>query len=109
MSVAVRDFLKARRDRALGSILGYAERNVYPELAPEQRREYRQVVVDALNSYHDSVLDLVKSADGVTNDILVDILEAVQDMEARLGTSYTYTSSSPISDEDGETSEGDIG
>lgn len=108
MSIAVRDFLKARRDRALGSILGHAERNVYPELTQEQRRDLRQVVVDALNSYHDSVLDLVKSADGVTNDILVDILEAVQDMESRLGTGYTYTTKEPISDPDDEHDEGDL-
>jgi len=97
MSIAVRDFLKARRDRALGSVLGFAEREVYPELPKDLQREFRAVVIDALNSYHDSVLDLVKSADGVTNEILVDILDKVDAMEARLGTSYSYNTQEPIS------------
>lgn len=64
MSVPVREFLKARRDRALGSILGHAERNLYSQLSPTQQQELRQVTLDALNSYHDSVLDLVKAEDG---------------------------------------------
>lgn len=98
MSIPVRDFLKARRDRALGSILGFAEREVYPEMTREAQREFRSVVIDALNSYHDSVLDLVKSSDGVTNDMLVDILDKVDGIEARLGTGYTYQTPEPIDD-----------
>ena len=96
MSIAVRDFLKARRDRALGSVLGYAEREIYPDLPKEVQREFRGVVIDALNSYHDSVLDLVKSADGVTNEILVELLEKVEGLEARMGTSYTYSTTDPM-------------
>lgn len=77
MGVPVRDFLKARRDRALGSILGYAEREVWERLSPQERAAFRNVVIDALNGYHDSVLDLVKSEDGVRNDAVIQMLERI--------------------------------
>lgn len=76
MSIAVKDFLKARRDRALGSILGFVEREIYPKLTPQEKIAFRNVVLDSLNSYHDSVLDLVKSENGtVRNEELVGMLE----------------------------------
>lgn len=78
MSVAVKDFLKARRDRVLGSILGYSERTLWQKLTPQERQEFRNVVIDALNSYHDSVLDLVKSDSDVRNERLVELLEQVE-------------------------------
>lgn len=74
MSVPIREFLKARKDRALGSILGHAEREFYGSLSREQQQQFRQVTLDALNSYHDSVLDLVKSEDGVRNEEVVALL-----------------------------------
>lgn len=82
MSVAVKDFLKARRDRVLGSILGYAERELFSKLSPAERAEFRQTVIDSLNSYHDSVLDLVKSDTDVRNERLVELLDV---LEQRLG------------------------
>lgn len=76
MSVAVKDFLKARRDRALGSIMGFAEREIYPKLSQQEKAAFRNLVLDSLNSYHDSVLDLVKSDVGtVRNEELVQMLE----------------------------------
>jgi len=75
MSVPGRDFLKRRRDRAVGSIIGYAEREIFKDLSVEQRAGLRQVVLDATNGYHDSVLDLVKAEDGVRNDRVVELLE----------------------------------
>lgn len=77
MSVPVRDFLKRRRDRAVGSILGYAEREIFKSLTQQQREQLRSVVLDALNGYHDSVLDLMKAEDGVRNEHVVEVLERV--------------------------------
>lgn len=78
MSIPVKQFLKARRDRALGSILGYAERELFPVLTEEQKKHFRQVVLDSLNSYHDSALDLFKSdVDSLHNDALIDLLRRV--------------------------------
>lgn len=75
MSVPVRNFLKNRRDRAVGSILGWAERELFPSLSEEHRRAFRSVVLDAMNGYHDSVLDLVKAEDGTRNDVVIEMLE----------------------------------
>lgn len=77
MSVPVRDFLKRRRDRAVGSVLGYAERELFKSLTPDQRQTFRSVVLDAMNGYHDSVLDLVKAEDGIRNDAVIDLLERI--------------------------------
>lgn len=81
MSVPVRDFLNNRRNRAVGSILGYVEREIFPKLSAQEQRELRLSVLDALNSYHDSVLDLVKAEDGVRNDVVV---EAIRRLEERI-------------------------
>jgi hypothetical protein len=79
MSVPVRNFLKARRDRALGSIMGYAEREVFPRLSPVERTAFRNLVLDSLNSYHDSALDLFKSDDGtLRNEEIFALLERVE-------------------------------
>ena len=63
----------------MGSILGYAERELFKSLTPEQRVTFRSVVLDAMNGYHDSVLDLVKAEDDtyVRNDEVVTLLERV--------------------------------
>jgi hypothetical protein len=76
VSVEIKNFLKARRDRCLGSILGYTEREIFPRLTSQERLAYRNLVLDSLNSYHDSVLDLVKSDQGtIRNEELVAMLE----------------------------------
>lgn len=77
VSVPVRNFLMNRRNRAVGSILGWAEAELRPQLSTEQWTSFRKVVLDATNSYHDVVLDLVKSEDGLRNDHLVELLERV--------------------------------
>jgi hypothetical protein len=79
MSIPVKQFLKARRDRALGSILGYAEREIFPKLSAEEKLKFRQIVLDSLNSYHDSALDLFKSDVGsIHNDELIGLLERIE-------------------------------
>lgn len=75
VSLDVRKFLKARRDRAVGSILGYAEAEIRPLLDKTQWEALRRVVLEAANSYHDVVLDLVKSEDVARNDHLIGLLE----------------------------------
>lgn len=65
MGVAIQDFLANRRNRCVGSILGNAERDFFEKLTPQQRDAFRQLVRDAVGSYHDSVLDLVRAEDGV--------------------------------------------
>lgn len=79
MSVPVRNFLKARRDRALGAIMGHAERELFSKLTVGEQTAFRKVVLESLNSYHDSALDLFKSDEGtLRNDELIRLLSRVE-------------------------------
>lgn len=77
MSVPVRDFLQQRRNRALGSIMGHLERELFSTMAQPERDRCRQHVIDAINGYHDAVLDLLKAEDGnsVRNEEVINILQ----------------------------------
>jgi hypothetical protein len=97
MSVPIRDFLKRRRDRAVGSILGFAERELFASLTVEQQQAFRRVVLDAANGYHDSVLDLVKAEDGIRNDVVVEAIERLERRIADQGRSKAGFSVSPTS------------
>jgi hypothetical protein len=79
MSVPVKEFLKNRRDRALGTVMGGLERDVWTRLDEEERTQVRRSVIDALNSYHDSVLDLLKAEDSntVRNEELLVVLDRI--------------------------------
>lgn len=80
MSVQVRSFLNARRNRAVGTIMGALD----GRLRAEHRDEVRRAVQEAVNSYHDCVLDLLRSEqDVIRNDEVVALLERV---EAQLST-----------------------
>lgn len=84
MSVQVKDFLRARKDRATGAIMGHLERQIFPALTREQQQSVRQCVIDALNTYHDSVLDLVKADDSVRNERVLEILERLDQSVRRI-------------------------
>lgn len=84
MGVPIKDFLKRRRDRAVGTILGFAEREIFDSLSEEQQQKLRRVVLDACNGYHDSVLDLVNADDSTRNDEVIALLER---MDAKLDRS----------------------
>lgn len=80
MGVPIQEFLSNRRNRCVGSILGNAERAPwFRELSPTDRDAFRTVVRDAVGSYHDSVLDLVRAEDGVMrNEEVVALLERIE-------------------------------
>lgn len=79
MSVPVRNFLKARRDRALGSILGVLEEDLRGKVTKAEWEDIRGVVLDGVNGYHDAVLDLMKSEDdaSVRNDEIYSLLTRI--------------------------------
>ena len=78
MGVPVQGFLKKRRDRAVASILGYLERHVRGLLADDEWETMRLKVLDSIDSYHDSVLDIVKSEDDLRNEHIVELLESIE-------------------------------
>lgn len=77
MTVPVRNFLKARRDRVVGSIMGYCERNLFQKLTRDEQLALRSCILDSVDGYHDAVLDLMKSDDDLRNDRVVTLLEAL--------------------------------
>jgi hypothetical protein len=79
MSVPVRNFLRARRDRALGSILGVLEDDLKGKVTREEWEDIRGIVLDGVNGYHDAVLDLMKSEDdtSVRNDAIFELLTEI--------------------------------
>lgn len=78
--IDAKKFLENRRRRALGSILGYAEREIYPALSKDQQLAFREVVMGSLNSYHDTTLDLFKSEDygSLRNEEVFALLERIE-------------------------------
>lgn len=75
MSVSTQNFLRARRDRLVGTVLGYAEEHVKAKLTPAEWEGFRQAVQAGANSYHDTVLDLLKVEDGtVRNEEVIELL-----------------------------------
>jgi len=79
MGVPIKDFLINRRNRALGSILGHAEREIFPKLKdPDLEERFRTLIRDAVNMYHDSVLDLMKAEDSARNDVVIEKLEQLE-------------------------------
>lgn len=50
------------RQRCVASIMGYAEKNLYPRLTHPQRQELRDKVLQSIGAYHDSVLDLLHAS-----------------------------------------------
>lgn len=64
MAISARTFVKARRDRAIGAILGQLESELSGKISPDEWAEVRAIVLEGMNSYHDSILDIMKSEDG---------------------------------------------
>lgn len=76
--LATTKYLKNRRDRLVGALLGQIEPVVASRVTDQEWAALRAKIIDAVNSYHDSVLDLVKVDDDVIhNDALIEVLERV--------------------------------
>lgn len=78
MAISARTFVKARRDRAIGAILGQLETELQGKISPEEWAEVRAIVLDGMNGYHDSILDIMKSEDGgVRNEEIFALLTSI--------------------------------
>lgn len=62
MSQFIRNLMGETRKRAVGSLMSYIERDVYPVLNEHQRRELRTRVLAAITQYHDVTLDVLRSS-----------------------------------------------
>lgn len=79
VSISMRKFLKARRDRTVGAILGHIEEDYRGRMTDEEWETTRQVVIGAVNGYHDIALDLLRADDDtMRNDHVIEVLERVE-------------------------------
>jgi hypothetical protein len=80
MSEELSALLSSQHKRLVATIMRHIERDVYPALRPDQRRELREVVVRAAGTYHDTALDCVKASGddtSVRNERFYDLLEQI--------------------------------
>ena len=77
MAISTQEYIKRRKDRAVASILGYSEREIYRFLSNDQKSEFRQTVLDSLGSFYDAILDFVRADDGIRNDAVFELLERI--------------------------------
>lgn len=73
----VRSMLIEQRKRLVGSLMEYAESNLYPKLREQERRALREKVLASVGVYHDTCLDMLKASinDGsVFNETALEVL-----------------------------------
>lgn len=79
MGQELSNLLSSSHKRLVASIMRHVEKDVYPYLTLEARRELRDVVVRAAGAYHDTALDCLKATspgeDVVINDHMLELLE----------------------------------
>ncbi len=80
----IRRLLVSQRRRLVGTILGFAERELYGDLTDEQKLGFRTKVLNAVDAYHELTLDII----GATNDpneiINTEALELLRDIRDQL-------------------------
>lgn len=62
MSDIVTEVVKNQRSRAIATILGCLESEVYGYLTPEEQRRVRGAVMNAIAVYSDFVIDVIRAA-----------------------------------------------
>lgn len=76
-----RRLLGERRKRLVGSIMQFAERELYPGMSLKQQAAFRDKVMEAVGSYHDLMIDLMRSlaGDAVVNEQALSLLRDIHD------------------------------
>lgn len=72
--------IATRGNRCTATIMGFLEDTLYekyPSISTEDQRKLRQVVVNAVNSFKDLAIDIVKSDQDLINDIWVQKLDDI--------------------------------
>lgn len=62
MSQFVNNLMAQQRKRAVGTLMSYVERDIYPHLPQIQAKELREKVLAVIGAYHEVTLDVLKSA-----------------------------------------------
>lgn len=81
-----RRLAQEQRKRLVASLMEYLEQNVYTHLTRGEQRSLRAKVMDAVGSYHDFVLDILKvNRDGmVQNEESLRLIKQVHQAQRRI-------------------------
>lgn len=58
----VQNLAKEQRKRLVGSLMTFAEQEMYPYLPDDVKKRYREKVLQTTGQYHDMVLDCLKAS-----------------------------------------------
>ncbi len=83
---SLRRLAVSQRRRLVATILGYAEREIYPDLTEAQRTEFRQKVLEAVSAYHDLMLDILGTAQE-SELINVEAIELLKEIREKVNVS----------------------
>lgn len=87
MSDFARSLAIEQRNRLVGTLLGYLEKEIYPALPQHKRKEIREKVLASTGVYHDFVLDCLRASTGVggvTNDEALRLLHAIHSTQSHI-------------------------
>ncbi len=63
------EFLEKRKNRSIAIIMSWKERECDSQLDPATRQNLRKVILDQINEFHDSCIDVMSSLD--TNGVVL--------------------------------------
>lgn len=89
MSDFVRNLLGEQRKRMVGTLMGYLEREVYPQLNARQQRALRDKVLAATAPYHDACLDMLKASVNDGTVVNEEALRLISELNTRLAQERT--------------------
>jgi hypothetical protein len=76
----IRNLAIEQRKRLVGSLMDYAEKQLYPYLPADVRRGFREKVMQSVGQYHDFVLDSLKASisdTSVVNEAAIELLQQI--------------------------------
>lgn len=81
----VRRLLAEQRKRAVASVLSAVENATEGRLSEAEQRELRRTIVAAVNQYHDTTLDVLKSSVNDGMAVNEDALRVIAEANRHLG------------------------
>lgn len=86
VSQFVRNLMGETRKRAIGTLMTFIEKEIYPSLDTRQQRDLRQRVLASITQYHDVTLDVLRSSVSDGSAVNDEALRTLARMDANLRT-----------------------
>jgi hypothetical protein len=86
VSQFIRNLMGETRKRAIGTLMTFIEKEIYPSLNARQQRDLRQRVLASITQYHDVTLDVLRSSVTDGSAVNDEALTVLARMDANLRT-----------------------